>query len=165
MPCSGCVGFAFRRNLTIRRISSWSESQCSEWLKGHALVAQKVVCYKSLHAAPRNLDLVGRTWLCTKHCTRRYRSMGPLLPGRSQRSAKQPLIYIVLYARGGRHALSVEETELSERTVIKLRQWLDSIMAPATAHVRRRIRLRSRVNSMQCDETFFLSERGADVIA
>ena len=25
----------------------------------------------------------------------------------------------------------------------------------ATAHVRRRIRLRARVNSMQCDETFF----------
>ena len=88
--------------------------------------------------------------------------MGPLLPSKSQRSAKQTLLYIVLYSRGGSHASSVAETELSEKTVIKLRQWLDSLMA--TAHIRRRVRLRSKVTTMQCDETFFLSERGAVAI-
>ena len=38
--------------------------------------------------------------------------MGPLLPSKSQRSAKQTLMYIVLYCRGGRHVSSVAETEL-----------------------------------------------------
>ena len=83
--------------------------------------------------------------------------MGPLLPSKSQRSAKRTLLYIVLYSRGGRHASSVAETELSEKTVIKLRQWLDSLMA--TAHIRRRVRLRSKVTTMQCDETFFSARK------
>ena len=62
MSCSGDGGFSCRCTLTIRRISSWSESKCSKWLKDHCVVARKAVCCKSLHALPRHLELVGRTW-------------------------------------------------------------------------------------------------------
>ena len=99
------------------------------------------------------MHVTGGKWRCTKKCKGTYATLGHLVPGRAQRSAKQTLKYIILYARGGRHADSAAETELSQQTIVSLRQWMDGMMA--TAHVRRSIRNRGSVASMQCDETFF----------
>ena len=153
MPCTGCVGFSCRRKLTISKIATWTEKQCVEWLQDHKLVAQKVICCKRNHTSDHTMEMNGEKWKCTKSCKGIYEKTGPLLPGRAQRSAKQTLKYIVLYVRGNKHEVSVAETELSEKTIISLRQWIDSIMA--TCHLRRRARQRGSVHSMQGDETFF----------
>ena len=107
-------------------------------------------------------------WWCTKKCNGRYAALGPLVPGRAHRSAKQVIKYLILYfrnldpprwkfsplyVRGGRHKDAGAEVELSQQTIVSLRRWFDSLIA--TAHVRRRARNRSSISTMQCDETFF----------
>ena len=122
-------------------------------MKSHKLVAQKVVCYRNVHKSPQHMKLTGAKWWCTKNCNGRYGALGPLVPGRAHRTTKQMLKYVILYVRGGRHADAEAEAEVSNRTVVSLRQWMDSLMP--TAHLRRRIRNRSSITRMQCDKTFY----------